>query len=146
MNYEEKIAHIEGCVSPFEDILDEATEAMSFVYNLNKALRDHGAGHLPEDPDLDQLGNALDSVFGELAAVSLFLAEDTFKKVPDMLRGIASGFEKEDVSFTDEEGVTGPSVPPVVVNGFRQLAKRIEAARKQQQDVLAALQKNSKRP
>jgi hypothetical protein len=120
------------------EALEVATEALAFIHGLNEALRESGA-RLPEVPDINKLGIVLDGVFGELAAASLFLSEDSFKRVPEMLRLYADKLEKMDVEFTDPEGVSGLSVPKAVTDGFRHFAKRLEATQVQKREILATL-------
>jgi len=140
MDYEEHIVEIEGAVFPSKASLEAAADALGFVHTLNEALRENGAD-LPEEPDVDKLGSTLDGVFAELAAASIFLSENTFARVPKMLRTISAAFDKADTRFLDPTGSAGPSVPAVLVKGYKDLARRIEVARVQQADLLGELKK-----
>jgi hypothetical protein len=113
---------------------------MAFLLLLNSALRESGAA-LSDTPDPAKLGSMIDSVFGELAAASLFLSEKVFARVPELLRKYADGLEKMDSNFTDPEGHSGPSVPQPILVGFRSLASRIEATRDQKVELVSALRK-----
>lgn len=124
----------------YDDALEAACSSMAFIKLLNDSLRENGAT-LPEQPDVDEIGTVLDKVFAELAAASLFLSEPSFARVPDMLRSIADGIEKTDQSFVDPSGEDGKSVPPVVVQGFRDFARRLEATKLQKQQMVGALKK-----
>lgn len=130
MSYEEFIEDVSTEGSLNTDTLEAAEEAMGFVLALHNMFKENGVV-LPEEPDCSQLESLIDGIHGELAAACLFLAEDSFAKVPSMLRGIAAGFDSKDVEFTDPEGETGSSVPPIIRKGFLRLADRIEATREQ---------------
>ena len=118
-SYEDYIEEIEE--SPVgEDCKDAAIDALAFVQALHTMFKDNGV-NLPVDPDVSYLENVIDGIMGELAAASLFLSEDSFQQVPNMLRKISSGFPQN----PDEE------VPTVIAKGFSRLADRIEATRVQ---------------
>ena len=123
------------------ELTDIASDSLSFVFGLNNAMRAAGAA-LPEVPDVEKLEQAFDSLCGELTAACLFLSEKSFTRVPDMLRAIADAIEKTDKPFTDDETLSGPSVPSVVVDGYRKLADRIENTRVQKKEIFDKLQKN----
>jgi hypothetical protein len=76
---------------------------------------------LPIEPDVSSLEDVIDGVIGELAAASIFLSEDSFKRVPNMLRVVSSSFTQN----------AGEEVPTVITKGFSRLADRIEATRVQ---------------
>lgn len=138
--YEDYIAEFEDAQLPSDEALEAAEDAMSFVLMLHTLLRENGA-NLSEEPNVDELGNVIDGVFGELAAASIFLSEKVFQRVPKMLRGIADAIETADVDFEDPNGEIGPSVPPSVIRGYRDLAKRIEVARVQKAELFETLKK-----
>lgn len=140
MKHEGYISELEEAIFPSTEAMDAGADALSFVVNLNNELRANGAD-LPETPDIDKLGSVLDSIFAEIAAASIFLSEDVFVRVPKMLRGIADAFDKEDANFKDPTGEVAPSVPKAVVTGYRDLAKRIEAARVQKVHLIETLKK-----
>jgi hypothetical protein len=122
------------------DAVETALDAMAFVATLHQSLVDNGAKLTPE-PDTDEVGTTLDHIFGELSAACLYLSESSFARVPDMLRVIADGLDKENVPWTDPEGVTAPPVPAVVIRGFRHFAKRLEATKVQKQRAINQLRK-----
>lgn len=140
MAYEDYISELEDATFPSEKALEAGADALTFVINLNTALRENGA-NLPEEPDVEALGAVLDGVFAELAAVSIFLSGKSFARVPKMLRTIAKALEEADTEFTDPSGEKGRSVPPVIVQGYRQLADRLEATRAQEAELLDQLRK-----
>jgi hypothetical protein len=142
MAYEDFITELEQAGFPSTEALEASADALTFVANLNASLRENGA-NLPEEPDVDKIGAVLDGVFAEIAAASIFLSEKAFQRVPKMLRAIASAFAKADTAFTDPSGEAGPSVPPVIVRGYHDLASRIEATRVQKSELLENLKKFS---
>jgi len=123
-----------------QEALEAAVDAMAFVSTLHQSLTENGA-KLSEDPDTDEVGTTIDHVFGELSAASLFLSESSFARVPDMLRKIAEGLEKDNAPWTDPQGDTSPPVPVVVIRGFRHLADRLEATKVQKQQAINQLRK-----
>lgn len=138
--YEEYIEDLESIDTPSKETVEAAIEALAFVENLNNLLRDNGAVQLPEEPEVDRIGTVLDGVFGELAAVSIFLSEGSFARVPDMMRAVADTIEKSDVEFTDPSGETSKSVPEAVIKGFRDFADRLEASKRQKAEMIGQLQ------
>lgn len=121
---------VAGVVS--EEAVEAATDSLAFVESLHTAFCESGYD-LGEEPDVSKLEKVIDTMSGELAAASLFLAEDSFSAVPKMLRAIAKAFEST--------AKTGEEVPPVIINGYNSLATRIEATRFQQaqmKDLVAA--------
>lgn len=124
--------------------LDAAQDAMAFVHTLHQALADNGA-NLSEEPDTDEVGTVLDNILGELSAACLFLSEPSFARVPEMLRTIADGIDKENEKpWTDTQGDSTPPVPEVVVKGFRNFAARLEATKRQKQSIIQQLKKLDK--
>jgi hypothetical protein len=114
------------------EALEAATDALAFVQALHTAFSESGYD-LGEEPDTSKLEQVMDIMAGELAAASLFLAEDSFENVPKMLRTIAKAFEAT--------GKPGEEIPTVIINGYNSLAARIEATRVQTQqmkDLVAA--------
>jgi hypothetical protein len=115
-----------------EEALEAAVDALAFVQSLHTAFCESGYD-LGEEPDTSKLESVMDIMAGELAAASLFLAEDSFENVPKMLRTIAKAFEAT--------GKPGEEIPTVIINGYNSLAARIEATRvqtKQMKDLVAA--------
>lgn len=138
--YEEYIEDLESIDTPSKETVEAAIEALAFVENLNNLLRDNGAVQLPEEPEVNRIGTVLDGVFGELAAVSIFLSEGSFARVPDMMRAVADTIEKSDVEFTDPSGETSKSVPEAVIKGFRDFADRLEVSKRQKAEMIGQLQ------
>jgi hypothetical protein len=109
-----------------EEALEAAVDSLAFVQALHTAFCESGYD-LGEEPDTSKLESVMDIMAGELAAASLFLAEDSFENVPKMLRTIAKAFEAT--------GKPGEEVPQVIINGYNSLAARIEATRVQTQQM-----------
>lgn len=130
--YETYLEELDAGEDVSSDALEAATDALAFVTSLHTAFCESGYD-LGEDPDTVKLEAVMDIMAGELAAASLFLAEDSFTAVPKMLRTIASAFENA--------RKPGEEVPQVIINGYNSLAARIEATRVQKQqmkDLVAA--------
>jgi hypothetical protein len=124
--YETYLEELDAGEDVSSDALEAATDALAFVTSLHTAFCESGYD-LGEDPDVSNLEKVLDIMAGELAAASLFLAEDSFTAVPKMLRTIASAFENT--------AKPGEEVPQVIINGYNSLAARIEATRVQKQQM-----------
>lgn len=120
--YEKYIENVEDSGLD-DDTSNAAADALAFVVTLHDMFKENGV-NLPEDPDTSALESVLDGMVGELSAACLFLSEDSFEAVPDMLRGISSKLSTED---------TYKFVPTVITKGFSRLANRIEATRVQQE-------------
>jgi hypothetical protein len=107
-----------------EASIDRACDCLAFVQALWDVYAVEGAhdGTLP--PDIAMMENLFDALQGELAAAALFLSENSFARVPDMLRSLESKLLSEEA---------GGIVPRVVARGFSRFATRIENVRKQQQ-------------
>jgi hypothetical protein len=121
-------------------VKEAVLDALVFTASLHEALKASGAP-LGNHPDVDELGSVIDSMFGEISAACLFLSENVFARVPEMLRKTATSLAKMDTVFTDPSGTAGPSVPAVVVAGFHSLASRIEATRTSKAALLNALKR-----
>jgi len=122
--YEKYMEELESPESASEDALEAASDSLAFVEALYSTFRDNGYD-IPEEPDLGTLESLLDGMMGELAAASLFLSEESFKSVPEMLRKIGEAFAH----------MPGEQVPTVITKGYSRLANRIEATRVQQQQM-----------
>ncbi len=103
--------------------LETACDCLSFVQALWEVYQLEGAHDGTTPPDIAMMENLFDALQGELAAASLFLSENSFSRVPDMLRSLAEKLE----------GHEDDVVPVVVARGFSRFANRIENVRKQQQ-------------
>ena len=103
--------------------IETACDCLSFVQALWDVYHLEGAHDGTSAPDISTMENLFDALQGELAAASLFLSENSFSRVPDMLRSLADKLEGH------EDNV----VPVVVARGFSRFANRIENVRKQQQ-------------
>jgi len=119
--YETYIEELESPATASDDALEAASDCLAFVESLYRVFRENGYD-LPEEPELSAVESILDGMMGELAAASLFLSEDSFKAVPQMLRKIGEAFSQ----------LPGEEVPTVIIRGYTRLANRIEATRVQQ--------------
>lgn len=116
MTYEEAAAAIEEKTDPSLEAREKALDAIAFVESLHQMFKDNGMT-TKEEADVDELENLIDALHGELGAAVLFLCEDVFARVPDMMRVVAKQTGKD------------PDVPAVVSKGFERVAKRIENTR-----------------
>lgn len=110
---------LEPTESISQEALDAGADALAFAQSLWDLFGDQGSVNKDSDIDYGKLENLIDGIHGELAAACVFLSEDSFEKVPDMLRLIAAAVERD----------PSKSVPKVVIEGYRRLATRIEATR-----------------
>ena len=139
-NFEEHINVIESlredtdCSEEQDAALEAATETLAFVQALHTLFVDSGA-KLPETPDCYILEHYIDALYGELGAATIFLSEQSFSQVPDMLRVISQQIKAKDVPLAAPDGETRPSVPTAVVAGFSRFADRIDKMRVQQQNL-----------
>ena len=122
MKYDDVIAQLDK--SPSKEALDIASDALAFVQSLHQTFADNGMTSSAE-PDLNELENIIDAIYGELAAACIFLSEPSFARVPDMLRVVSKKLEG-----------SKDAVPPVVIKGYSRLAKRIENTRMHMQAVI----------
>jgi len=91
-------------------------EAAAFVQAIHDLFK---AGGFPmgEEADLDVIGSVIDGAFWELTAVSIFLSEDNFSQIPQMMRNIG-------------EATRGAQdLPSEIPEAYIRLADRIEAAK-----------------
>lgn len=109
-----------------QEARDKALDALAFVESLHQLFKDTGMT-TSEEPDVNELENLIDALYGELGAAVLFLCEPSFSRVPDMLRSIGKNMEK----LEDSNNV----VPLTIVKGFSRIAKRIENTRQNQQQM-----------
>jgi hypothetical protein len=117
-----------------QEARDKALDALAFVESLHQLFKDTGMT-TSEEPDVNELENLIDALYGELGAAVLFLCEPSFSRVPDMLRSIGKSMEK----MEDSNNV----VPPTIVKGFSRIAKRIENTRQNQQQMAKVTSKVS---
>jgi len=122
------------------EALEKALDAMAFVKLMHASMAAGGAKLSPE-PDTDEVGTYFDCILGEISAASLFLNEASFARVPEMLRKIADAVERKNAPWTDPSGYTEPPVAPVVIQGFRNFADRLDATKIQARAALQALKK-----
>ena len=115
-----------------EEAYETASDAMAFVQALWDLYIDQGVLPVDSEPDLPMLENLIDAYHGELAAAAIFLAENAFGRVPEVLRATTKTLE----------GKEGEVVPTVVKKGFGRLANRIEKVRQQQTQLLQVIQDN----
>jgi hypothetical protein len=121
--YETYLEELENGDDVSNEALEAAADSLAFVTALYNVFRDNGYD-LPAEPDMASLENVLDGMMSELSAACIFLSEDSFKQVPNMLRAIGQ-------AFATTSG--GEEVPTLIVHGYNRLADRIEATRFQQQ-------------
>lgn len=108
---------------------DKGAEAIAFAMALHEMFKSNGMTS-KEEPDLDELENLVDALHGELAAAVLFLCENSFARVPDMMRVVSATLEKDGTA------------PVVVAKGYARLAKRIENTRVMMQKLAPASEKS----
>lgn len=131
--YEDHISVLEEASGSLPSATTEAAcDALSFVVALHNLYVDSGVLNDEAEVDVGVLENLVDAYHGELAAAAIFLSEDAFKSVPDILRATSAG-------MVDSEGV----VPLTVRRGFDRLASRIEQARKQKLRAMQAITETS---
>lgn len=118
----EEIEQSEG-VSPASR--EKALDALAFVESLHQMFKETGMT-TTEEPDVNELENLVDALYGELGAAVLFFCEPSYARVPDMLRGIG-----KNMTQLEEAKV----VPTTIAKGFVRLAKRIENTRVNQQQM-----------
>lgn len=116
--YEEHITGLENAKGVSSDTVETACDAISFVATIHSLYVDQGVLNGEADVDIEVLENLFDAFYGELAAATLFLSQDSFKGVPELLRGVEKTMDDPD-----------NDVPSSVRKGFGRLAKRIEKAR-----------------
>lgn len=127
--YEDHITVLEQAEGLPSATVEVASDAIAFVAALQGLYVDSGVLNEDAEVDVGVLENLVDAYHGELCAAALFLSEyNSFKGVPDLLRGTAKTME-------DNGGV----VPVVVRKGFERLAARIEKAREQRIGAYEAL-------
>lgn len=107
------------------EALEAAADCLAFVEALWSAMGQPEE----EDPDLSKMESLYDAYQGELAAAAMFLSENTFARVPDMLRAVSTQLEKVNDGF----------VPIVMVKGYRRFAARIEHTRRKKHEISNAL-------
>lgn len=108
-----------------EESREKALDALAFVESLHQLFKDNGMT-TKEEPDVNELENLVDALYGELGAAVLFFCEPSFTRTPEMLRGIG-----KNMATLEDAKV----VPPTIVKGFSRLAKRIENTRVNQQQM-----------
>lgn len=125
MTHEEAVLEIEQADGVSVEAREKACDALAFVESLHQLFKDTGMT-AKEEPDVNELENLVDALYGELGAAVLFLCEPSFARVPDMLRVVGTNMEK-----MEEANV----VPSTIVKGFSRVAKRIENTRMNQQQL-----------
>ena len=118
---EQAAVEIEEAQVPSTEAREKASEALAFTEALHQLFKDMGMT-TKDEPDVNELENLVDALYGELGASVLFMCDPVYARVPDMLRVVGKQLEK-----------MGADVPPTIVKGFTRLAKRIENTRVHQQ-------------
>ena len=125
MTHEEAELEIEQAEGVSVEAREKACDALAFVESLHQLFKDTGMT-TKEEPDVNELENLVDALYGELGSLVLFLCDPSFARAPDMLRAIGTNLEKlEDANV----------VPATIVKGFSRAAKRIENTRINQQQL-----------
>lgn len=125
MTHEQIGTEIDEVDNPSREAREKALDALDFIESLHLLFKETGMTS-KEEPDVNELENLVDALYGELGAAVLFLCDPSFSRVPDMLRALSQKLEK-----LEEAKV----VPPTVVKGFARVAKRIENTRQNQQQM-----------
>lgn len=133
--YETVIEELEKNSDLNEDTVEAATGCLAFAAAIHSLFVTQGVISPEDDIDLCVLENLIDAYIGELAAATIFLAEDSFVEIPKILRGF------EDAISQDDEGDV---VPLTVRKGFGRFAKRIERLKQQKLEVMAYLNNEEK--
>ena len=123
-NYDTYLEELENGDDVSSEALEAASDSLAFVTSLHDMFKENGVD-VPEEPNVSVLENIIDGVLGELAAASIFLSENSFQQVPNILRNVEKAFTQE----------SGKEVPTVITKGFSRFADRIEATRIQQQQL-----------
>lgn len=129
MTHEQAAAEVEQSDGLSLEAKEKACDALAFVEALHQLFKETGMT-TSEEPDVNELENLIDALYGELGAAVLFFCEPSFSRVPEMLR--ATGKKLEEL----EEAKV---VPPTIVKGFSRVAKRIENTRLNQQQLAKLL-------
>jgi hypothetical protein len=112
MSTDRFIDQLESSDLPLETI-EAASDALGFVQSFHGLLSDWGLVKSKE-VDVTELEQAFDGFIAEISAASIFLA--TFTGSVEKLRKSADQCEADGVS-------------PLMVNGYRKLADRVEKTR-----------------
>jgi hypothetical protein len=126
--YEDHIDALERSKDVSSEAIEAATASIAFVAALHGMFVDNGVLNDEATIDVCVLENLVDAFHGELAAAAIFLAQESFDGVPEVLRLVSETIGTKE---TDPKGV----VPTVVRKGFSRLAARIEQTRAMQTKV-----------
>lgn len=127
-----RLEDIESADPEEEDALQTALDAMAFAQSLWNHLKENGLYTAKEDPDFDVMQRAIDLLYGELHAATMFLSDTAFERIPEVFDGIAESLD------TARKGVHGDSVPPEVIRGYRDFANRVRSAQAYQRSLMTA--------
>jgi hypothetical protein len=105
----------EGGTTLSADDRETVQDCLGFVQGFYDLLEDVGLLAASDEFNIDELEAAYNALLGENAAAALFLAH--FKDAASMLRNTADKIKDDTV------------VPPLVINGYRKLADRVERTR-----------------
>lgn len=111
------------------DAIEAAADSMSFVQSLWNLVLEHGLVTESDTPDTYKLEKVIDSLYGELAAVTLLLSIDELGMGPYLDRIIAL-FDTQAELLTKANPNVDYVVPPEVISGFRAFAARLRNAQK----------------
>ncbi len=128
--YEEHILVLEDS-DLSEETVEAACQAISFAAYLRNFYVVTGVLNEEAPIDCRVLEGLVEAFHGELAAAAIILSEDSFKGVPELLRGAEDTME-------DPEN----ACPDYVRKGFGRLASRIEKAREERVLAFKALKES----
>lgn len=110
------------------EALETGADAMAFCQSLWDLFREHGLITDSTTPDVYVMEKVIDSLYGELAAVTLMLSADELAFGPYLDQTIQM-FATQPNLLTKANDV-GANIPPEVINGFRAFAARLRNASK----------------
>jgi len=118
--YEEYIALLTD--QKTNDALEASCDALAFAASLHNYFVDQGVLDKDEEPNLSKLENLIDAYFGEFMVSLLYMG-----RIPGIKNQLLASYEE--LKDTEE-------VPFVIREGFKRLATRLDAFRKQQEQLM----------
>lgn len=131
-SFEDSIDIVSAMIDDDSDIsdviaLESAADSMAFTQSLWNLFKDHGLITSSDDPDFYTMEKVIDSLYGELAAVTLMFSDSSFD-LSNHVDKVIQMFERTNSSL--KKANTDGSVPPEIVQGFKAFANRLENAKK----------------
>ena len=117
------------CDTANPDVASLIEDSITLSKGLWDLLKLHGLNHPSDIPDIAVMEKTIDRVYGELAAATLLLSENAFPGIHKIAKGTAISLEMKN----------DPTVPKEIIQGFKDLAIRLENAietKKQAQETL----------